>query len=103
MACAKHFPGHGDVAVDSHYDLPVINKSMTDLDSLEMYPFRQIFKEGVGSVMIAHLLFHLSIKEKTAYFIIGQQYQRTDAQQNQLQGTNDNGWTRNAGCKKILS
>jgi beta-N-acetylhexosaminidase len=55
MACAKHFPGHGDVAVDSHYDLPVINKSMTDLDSLEMYPFRQIFKEGVGSVMIAHL------------------------------------------------
>ncbi|MEI2747681.1 MAG: glycoside hydrolase family 3 N-terminal domain-containing protein [Ferruginibacter sp.] len=36
-------------------DLPVINKSMAALDSLEMYPFRQIFKEGVGSVMIAHL------------------------------------------------
>ncbi len=55
MACAKHFPGHGDVAVDSHYDLPVIKKSMAQLESLELYPFRQIFKAGVGSVMIAHL------------------------------------------------
>ncbi len=55
MACAKHFPGHGDVAVDSHYDLPVINKSIAQLDSLELYPFREIFKAGIGSVMIAHL------------------------------------------------
>ena len=55
MACAKHFPGHGDVAVDSHYDLPVINKSMAQLESLELYPFRQIFNAGVGSVMVAHL------------------------------------------------
>ena len=55
MACAKHFPGHGDVDVDSHLDLPVINKSMDQLDSLELYPFRQLFKAGVGSVMIAHL------------------------------------------------
>jgi beta-N-acetylhexosaminidase len=55
MACAKHFPGHGDVAVDSHYDLPVINKSRSQLDSLELYPFREIFKAGIGSVMMAHL------------------------------------------------
>lgn len=55
MACAKHFPGHGDVDVDSHLDLPVINKSMEQLDSLELYPFKQLFKAGVGSVMIAHL------------------------------------------------
>jgi beta-N-acetylhexosaminidase len=55
MACAKHFPGHGDVAVDSHLDLPVINKSMAELDSLELYPFRKIFEAGIGSVMIAHL------------------------------------------------
>ena len=55
MACAKHFPGHGDVAVDSHLDLPVINKTLAQLDSLELYPFKTIFKEGVGSVMIAHL------------------------------------------------
>lgn len=55
MACAKHFPGHGDVAVDSHLDLPVINKTMAQLDSLELYPFRQMFNAGVSSVMIAHL------------------------------------------------
>ena len=55
MACAKHFPGHGDVDVDSHKDLPVINKTIAQLDSLEFYPFKQIFKAGVGSVMIAHL------------------------------------------------
>lgn len=55
MACAKHFPGHGDVAVDSHYDLPVINKTKEQLDTLELYPFKQLFKAGVGSVMIAHL------------------------------------------------
>lgn len=55
MACAKHFPGHGDVSVDSHLDLPVINKSRPELDSLELYPFRELFKAGVGSVMIAHL------------------------------------------------
>ena len=55
MACAKHFPGHGDVDVDSHYDLPVINKTMDQLDSLELFPFKAIFEAGVGSVMVAHL------------------------------------------------
>ncbi|MFT3979553.1 MAG: glycoside hydrolase family 3 N-terminal domain-containing protein [Ferruginibacter sp.] len=55
MGCAKHFPGHGDVDVDSHYDLPVINKSLAQLDSLELYPFKKIFQAGIGSVMIAHL------------------------------------------------
>lgn len=55
MACAKHFPGHGDVSVDSHYDLPVINKTMAQLDSLELYPFKEIFNAGIGSVMVAHL------------------------------------------------
>ncbi|MEC5147701.1 glycoside hydrolase family 3 N-terminal domain-containing protein [Chitinophaga sp. 212800010-3] len=55
MACAKHFPGHGDTNVDSHLDLPVINKSRAQLDSLELYPFRQSIAAGVGSIMIAHL------------------------------------------------
>ena len=55
MASAKHFPGHGDVAVDSHYDLPVINKTRAALDSLELYPFRQLFNAGVASTMVAHL------------------------------------------------
>lgn len=55
MACAKHFPGHGDVSVDSHFDLPVINKSLSELEKLELIPFKRVFKAGIGSVMIAHL------------------------------------------------
>jgi beta-glucosidase-like glycosyl hydrolase/CubicO group peptidase (beta-lactamase class C family) len=64
MACAKHFPGHGDVAVDSHLDLPVINKSRAELDSMELVPFRAMFDAGVGSVMIAHL--YIPSIDKTA-------------------------------------
>ncbi|HEY8960497.1 glycoside hydrolase family 3 protein, partial [Chitinophaga sp.] len=55
MACAKHFPGHGDTNVDSHLDLPTINKTRAQLDSLELYPFRQAIAAGVQSVMIGHL------------------------------------------------
>jgi beta-glucosidase-like glycosyl hydrolase len=55
MACAKHFPGHGDVSVDSHLDMPVISKSRAQLDSLELYPFREMIRAGVKSMMIAHL------------------------------------------------
>lgn len=55
MACVKHFPGHGDVNVDSHYDLPVINKSKAQLQVTEFYPFQRLFDYGVQSVMIAHL------------------------------------------------
>jgi beta-N-acetylhexosaminidase len=55
MACAKHFPGHGDVDVDSHLDLPVVSKSLAQLDTMELMPFKALFDAGVGSVMIAHL------------------------------------------------
>ncbi len=55
MACAKHFPGHGDVSVDSHLDLPLISKNRQALDTLELYPFKKLFAAGVGSVMIGHL------------------------------------------------
>ena len=55
MACAKHFPGHGDVDVDSHLDLPVINKPRSELNNLELYPFREMIKAGVQSVMVGHL------------------------------------------------
>ena len=64
MACAKHFPGHGDVATDSHYDLPVINKTREELEALELFPFKKIFEAGVGSVMIAHL--YIPAIDKTA-------------------------------------
>ena len=55
MACAKHFPGHGDTGVDSHYDLPVIPHGRDRLDSLELYPFRVLAQHGIGSFMVAHL------------------------------------------------
>lgn len=55
LACAKHFPGHGDTDVDSHYDLPVISHPRPRLDSIELYPFRALIRYGIGSVMAAHL------------------------------------------------
>lgn len=55
LACAKHFPGHGDTDVDSHYDLPVIRHSRARIDSLELYPFRALVRYGIGSMMAAHL------------------------------------------------
>lgn len=55
LASAKHFPGHGDTDVDSHYDLPVIPHRRGRLDSIELYPFRALVRYGIGSVMAAHL------------------------------------------------
>lgn len=55
LACAKHFPGHGDTNTDSHYELPVIAHARDRLDSLELFPFRVLSQQGVGSVMVAHL------------------------------------------------
>jgi len=55
MACAKHFPGHGDTGVDSHYDLPVIPHGRQRLDSIELFPFHMMIKQGISSIMIAHL------------------------------------------------
>ncbi|MEZ4986499.1 MAG: glycoside hydrolase family 3 N-terminal domain-containing protein, partial [Saprospiraceae bacterium] len=55
LACAKHFPGHGDTDVDSHLDLPVISHDWERLDSIELYPFRALVHQGVGSMMVAHL------------------------------------------------
>ncbi|MFP4094750.1 MAG: glycoside hydrolase family 3 N-terminal domain-containing protein [Cyclobacteriaceae bacterium] len=55
LTTAKHFPGHGDTDTDSHYALPQINHSRVRLDSLELYPFRQLIESGVGGVMVAHL------------------------------------------------
>ncbi|MBS4028946.1 MAG: serine hydrolase [Ignavibacteriales bacterium] len=55
IACAKHFPGHGDTDVDSHFDLPLLKFSMNRLDSLELRPFKKAIASGVQSIMIAHL------------------------------------------------
>jgi len=56
LACAKHFPGHGDTDQDSHSVLPVIKADKSRLNRLELPPFREAVKDGVGMVMVAHLL-----------------------------------------------
>jgi len=55
IATAKHFPGHGDTAIDSHRGLPEINVSRARLDAVELTPFRAAIAAGVGSVMVAHI------------------------------------------------
>jgi beta-glucosidase-like glycosyl hydrolase/CubicO group peptidase (beta-lactamase class C family) len=55
LAVAKHFPGHGDTDIDSHKALPVIDHDSLRMDSLELYPFKQLIHHGVGGVMTAHL------------------------------------------------
>ncbi|NBV56376.1 MAG: glycoside hydrolase family 3 [Bacteroidetes bacterium] len=55
IACAKHFPGHGDTDVDSHKDLPVINHDIDRLKVIEFKPFEYLIDKGVMSVMTAHL------------------------------------------------
>lgn len=52
----KHFPGHGDTAVDSHLELPVVNKSIDQLRKLELAPFADAVRSGADAVMIAHIL-----------------------------------------------
>ncbi len=54
-ACAKHFPGHGDTDVDSHLALPILNKSLDDINKFELAPFRKSIEEGVKSIMPGHL------------------------------------------------
>ena len=56
LSCLKHFPGHGNTSVDSHLGLPVINKSIEELDAQELYPFKiAIERNEVDSIMIGHL------------------------------------------------
>ncbi len=57
IACAKHFPGHGDTSVDSHLDLPIVEKEPPELDEVELPPFRAAIAAGVGTVMTAHVVF----------------------------------------------
>ena len=55
LATAKHFPGHGDTAVDSHRGLPIINLPKTRLQQIELVPFKSVVDAGIGSVMVAHI------------------------------------------------
>jgi beta-N-acetylhexosaminidase len=56
LSCAKHFPGHGDAAVDPHLDLPVFSGTMERLESAELVPFAAAVSSGVPMVMTAHIL-----------------------------------------------
>ena len=55
LTTAKHFPGHGDTNVDSHFDLPLLPFTRERLDTLEEYPFREAIKAGISGIMIAHM------------------------------------------------
>ena len=56
-AVGKHFPGHGDTALDSHFDLPTVPHDRPRLDRVELVPFRAAIEAGVDAVMTAHVTF----------------------------------------------
>ena len=56
-ACAKHFPGHGDTELDSHFELPTVSRSREELDAVDLPPFRAAIEAGVHSIMTAHVRF----------------------------------------------
>jgi beta-N-acetylhexosaminidase len=55
IGAAKHFPGHGDVSVDSHSKMPVLAVGRERLDSIEFYPYRQLIPAGLKAIMTAHI------------------------------------------------
>ncbi len=57
IACAKHFPGHGDTATDSHLTLPTVEREQPELERCELTPFRAAAQAGVGTMMTAHVMF----------------------------------------------
>lgn len=55
LANAKHFPGHGDTDQDSHKTLPTVGFTAARIDSIELYPYKKLIREGLASAMVAHL------------------------------------------------
>jgi len=64
MCCGKHFPGHGDTAVDSHLDLPLVDRSLDELSARELIPFSAAIKAGIPAIMTTHILFPRIESEK---------------------------------------
>jgi len=64
----KHFPGHGDTAVDSHVGLPVVTKTLDELEQMELRPFRAAVESGVPAVMVGHILLTAMDAERPATF-----------------------------------
>ena len=65
-ACGKHFPGHGDTAVDSHHELPLVEHPPDRIDAVELVPFRAAIDEGVAAIMTAHILMPAFDEERPA-------------------------------------
>ncbi|MBI5196709.1 MAG: glycoside hydrolase family 3 protein [Nitrospirae bacterium] len=72
IACAKHFPGHGNTSRDSHKELPVVRADMKRLRKVELHPFKEAIQAGVKMIMVGHLMvpaidkkFPSSLSEKT--------------------------------------
>lgn len=63
IATAKHFPGHGDTVVDSHYGLPVINYDLTRLEQVELVPFKAAIECGIDAIMTTHIKFSKLTKD----------------------------------------
>ncbi|NMA86981.1 MAG: beta-N-acetylhexosaminidase [Tissierellia bacterium] len=57
ISVIKHFPGHGDTNMDSHIDIPIIDKDLKEINDLELIPFKEAIENGVDSIMIGHILF----------------------------------------------
>ncbi len=84
MACGKHFPGHGDTEIDSHHDLPVINHDEEHLQKIELYPFKELIKQGIDAMMVSHL--NIPVLDSTKKSIATTSYKiTTELLQNQMQ------------------
>lgn len=57
VSVVKHFPGHGDTSIDSHVDLPQVNKTWAQLEKMELIPFKKAIETGVSAIMTSHILF----------------------------------------------
>lgn len=66
IGCAKHFPGHGDTATDSHYGLPSVDKSLSVLKECELKPYEIAIDQGIDMIMTAHILYP-QLESDTAY------------------------------------
>lgn len=63
LSVVKHFPGHGSTDIDSHYKLPIVNKSLEALENEDILPFKKAIDSGVNGIMVAHVMYkHLDGK-----------------------------------------
>lgn len=57
LGCGKHFPGHGDTMQDSHLELPRVERTLAELEAVELLPFREAAARGIDALMTAHVVF----------------------------------------------